>query len=73
MSRALGNAQTTISHYQAVTKQLKMRMETLRLGAPDWIKAVAWILSFILIWVLISQLGLAMQGLDIVKVHSKAK
>jgi len=73
MSSALGSAQTTISHYQTVTKELKMRVETLRLGAPDGIKTVAWILSFILIWVLISQLGLAMQGFDIIKAHSKAK
>ena len=73
MSRALGNAQTTIDHYQAVTKQLKARVETWRLGAPDWIKMIVWILSFVLVWVLISQLGLALQGLDIIKAHSKAK
>lgn len=73
MSRALGNAQTTIGHYQSVTKQLKLRVETMRLGAPAWIKTVVWILSFVLIWVLISQLGLAMQGFDIIKAHSKAK
>ena len=73
MSRALGNAQTTISHYQAVTKQLKVRVETLRLVAPGWIKTITWVLSFVLIWVLISQLGLGMQGLDIVKAHRKAK
>lgn len=73
MNRALGNAQTTIAHYQAVTKQLKARVETMQLGAPEWIKMIAWILSFVFIWVLISQLGLAMQGLDIIKAHSKAK
>ena len=73
MSSALGNAQTTIVHYQAVTKQVKGRVETLRLAAPAWIRTIIWVLSFILIWVLISQLGLGMQGLDIVKAHRKTK
>ncbi len=73
MSRALGNAQTTIGHYQTVTKELKVRVETLRLGAPAGIKTIAWILSFVLIWVLISQLGLGLQGLDTIKAHRKAK
>jgi hypothetical protein len=73
MNLALGNAQTTIGHYQAVTKQLKARVETMRLGAPEWIRTIIWLLSFILIWVLISQLGLAIQGLDIVKAHRKTK
>lgn len=54
MSRALSNAQTTIGKYQAVTKQLKVRVETLQLGAPGGIKTMVWILSFILIWYLLT-------------------
>lgn len=73
MNRALGNAQTTIAHYQAVTKEVKVRLETLRLAAPAWIKTIVWILSFILVWVLISQLGLGLQGLDSIRAHRKAK
>lgn len=73
MSRALSNAQTTIGKYQAVTKQLKVRVETLMLGAPGGIKTIVWILSFVLVWVLISQLGLALQGIDTIKAHPKAK
>jgi hypothetical protein len=73
MSRALGGAQTTIGRYQAVIKQVKGRVETLQLAAPGWIKTIIWILSFVLVWVLISQLGLGMQGLDIVKAHEHRK
>lgn len=73
ISRALGSAQTAIGHYQTVTKQVKARVETLRLVAPEWIKTVTWVLSFVLVWVLISQLGLGMQGLDIVQAHRKVK
>lgn len=73
ISGALGSAQTAIGKYQTVTKQVKTRVETLRLAAPGWIKTVIWVLSFVLVWVLISQLGLAMQGLDIVQTHRKEK
>jgi hypothetical protein len=71
ISSALGSAQTAIGHYQTVTKQVKARVEALQLVAPGWIKTVTWVLSFVLVWVLISQLGLGLQGLDILQAHRK--
>lgn len=64
---SLANAQSVIDQYQAVTAQLKMNVEAVQLGAQNWIKAIVWILSFVIVWVLIAQLGLALQGLDLVR------
>jgi hypothetical protein len=64
---SLANAQSVIDQYQAVTAQLKMNVEAVQLGAQNWIKAIAWILSFVIGWLLIAQLGLGLQGLDLVR------
>jgi hypothetical protein len=67
MSTALGNAQTVVSQYQAVTTQLRAQVEAAQRAAPGWLMAITWILTFVLAWLLIVQLGLAVQGLDMVR------
>jgi hypothetical protein len=67
ISSTLGNAQTVIDQYEAVTTQLKVNVEAAQRGAQTWILAIAWILSFVLGWLLIAQLGLGVQGLDLVR------
>lgn len=67
ISKALGSAQTVIDHYKTVTTQLKDRVEATQLVASDWITAITWILSFLLGWLLIAQLGLCAQGLEMLR------
>lgn len=67
ISKALGSAQTVIDHYKTVTTQLKDRVEATQLVASDWIMAITWILSFLLGWLLIAQLGLCAQGLEMLR------
>ena len=67
ISKALGSAQTVIVHYKTVTTQLKDRVEATQLVASDWITAITWILSFLLGWLLIAQLGLCAQGLEMLR------
>lgn len=64
---SLTNAQSVIDQYKAVTAELKTNVEAVQLGAQNWIKAIAWILSFVIVWVLIAQLGLGLQGIDLVR------
>jgi hypothetical protein len=73
ISNALGSAQTVIDQYQTVTTQLKVRVEATRLVAPGWITTITWILSFVLGWLLIAQLGLCAQGLDMLRGRREAK
>jgi hypothetical protein len=69
----LGNAQTVIAQYEAATTQLKANVEATQRAAPTWMTAVAWILSFLLGWLLIVQLGLGMQGVDMMRGSRAAK
>ncbi|MGB8212693.1 MAG: hypothetical protein WCE68_03950 [Anaerolineales bacterium] len=67
ISSTLTSAQTVIGQYKATTSQLKANVETAQRQAPTWILAITWILSFVLGWLLITQLGLGIQGLDLVR------
>ncbi len=67
ISSALADAQGVVAEYQAVVDQLKARVETLQQTAPAWITRIAWILSILLGWLLIAQLGLGSQGLDMLR------
>jgi len=73
MNSTLASAQTVIDQYKAATTQLKANVETAQRGAQTWIMAIAVILSFVLSWVLISQLGLVLQGFDLVRGRRDAK
>ena len=73
ISSTLASAQTVIDQYKATTTQLKANVETAQREASTWILAITWILSFVLGWLLIVQLGLGMQGLDLVRGRRDAK
>jgi hypothetical protein len=73
ISNTLGSAQTVIAQYQAVTTQLKTQVETAQLVATNWVTTIIWILSFVLGWLLIAQLGLGAQGLDMLWGRREAK
>jgi hypothetical protein len=67
ISTTLGGAQTVVDQYKAVTAQLKTNVETAQSGAQTWMMVITWILSFVLGWLLIAQLGLGAQGLDMLR------
>jgi len=71
MNTSLSNAQTVIDQYITVTTQLKANVETAHRDAPAWITAIAGILSIVLGWLVIAQLGLGLQGLDLVRGNRK--
>jgi hypothetical protein len=67
ISTALGSAQVVINQYQTVVMQLKTQVETLQGVALDWMTTIIWILTFVLGWLLIAQLGLGAQGLEMLR------
>ena len=71
ISSSLDGALTAIDEYKLVNAQLKMRVEATRQVASGWITTLAWILSFLLGWLLIAQLGLFTQGRDLLREHPK--
>jgi hypothetical protein len=69
ISSTLANTQTVIDQYKAVTTRLKASVEAAQRGAKTWMLAITWILSFVLGWLLIVQLGLGLQGLEFMQSH----
>ena len=63
----LASAQTIVEQYTAAAKQLKANVEAAQRSAPAWVTAIAWILSFGFTWLMIVQLGLAAQGLSMLR------
>jgi hypothetical protein len=72
ISTALGSAQTAIDQYKTVTAQFKEQIEAMQRLAPGWLTTITWVLTFILGWLLIAQVGLGAQGLDMLRDHRKA-
>jgi hypothetical protein len=58
-------AQRIIDEYQQEISQLKTRLDLSRTASPEWILTAAWVLTFVISWLSISQLGLLLQGFDI--------
>ena len=73
ISGALSSAQPVIDQYKTITRQFTTRVESMRLAAPGWMMTITWILTFVLGWFLIAQLGLCVQGLDMLRVSREAK
>jgi hypothetical protein len=73
IGNTLGSAQTVITQYEAATTQLKANVEATQRVAPAWMTTITWILSFVLGWLLIAQLGLGMQGLAMLRNQREVK
>src|SRR5258708_7069487 len=73
ISDTLGGALTVIDQYQSVTAQLKQSVEATQLVAAGWVTTAAWVLTFVLGWLLIAQLRLAAHGLDMLHGLREAK
>jgi hypothetical protein len=65
ISDNLNSAQNVIDQYKKITIQAKTNVEAAQLNAPNWIIGIAWGSTFFLVWLLISQLGLCIQGLEL--------
>jgi hypothetical protein len=58
----LADAQSSAGSYSSVVEELSGEVADLRDRLPGWIRVLKWSLSFLLIWLVISQIGLLWQG-----------
>jgi hypothetical protein len=63
----LSNAQKVTGQYHTILSTFIERVETTQKHATEWIVTAAWLLTFLLVWFVIAQLGLLVQGLDLLK------
>jgi methyl-accepting chemotaxis protein len=67
MNASLLDAQGVITSYQNVVSDLKQRTARLSTNAPRWINNLAWFTTFLLVLIAIAQLGLLVQGLQLIE------
>jgi septal ring factor EnvC (AmiA/AmiB activator) len=65
----LDSAQKIIDQYQTITGQAKTNLLAAQLAAQGWITGLAWTATFLMVWLLIAQLGLGLQGIEILKLN----
>jgi hypothetical protein len=51
-----------IDEYQATTLKLQSQVNLAQEGLGRWLNRLAWLLTFLLVWLGIMQIGLLMQG-----------
>jgi tetrahydromethanopterin S-methyltransferase subunit B len=62
----LSQAQTTINSYQSQVDSLKISVERAKLTLSTWISTLAWILTAIILWLLLVQIGILLQGISFI-------
>jgi chromosome segregation ATPase len=59
----LVQAQTTIDHYRAQVNSLTSSVENAKTSLPAWITTIAWLLTLIILWLVMIQIGIFIQGI----------
>ena len=66
METSLTEARQVISQYQTVTSTLTDQLEAVQQNIGNMMVMLAWIITIILIWLALTQIGLLMQGWEMV-------
>jgi methyl-accepting chemotaxis protein len=67
INQNLSDARAVSQDYQKTITDLQVRVTTLELRLPIWITALTWLLTFLLLWSGIMQIGMLMYGLDLTR------
>jgi hypothetical protein len=70
---SLSEAQQVISQYQNVTSTFAAQMESVQQSIDNWIVMLTWVLTIIFIWLALTQVGLLMQGWEMVTAEGKGE
>ena len=61
---SLGQARQVITQYESVVATLQQQVAAARQNAPTALDRVAWFITIVLIWLGLTQIGLLLQGLE---------
>ncbi|HEY3345720.1 MAG TPA: hypothetical protein VGJ97_12370 [Anaerolineaceae bacterium] len=64
---SLGEAKTVVQSYQAQVTELQADLGKARQQLPTWIGAAKWAVSLFFLWLALAQIGLALQGLELLR------
>jgi len=71
INNTLDTAITIVLQYQEVVTRMIDRLALIESNMPTWLNGAAWGISILLVWFIIIQLGLLMQGLSLVRAEIK--
>jgi hypothetical protein len=58
-------AQTTITSYRSQVNSLKSSVEMAKINLPTWIQTISWIATVIILWLVLIQIGILLQGITL--------
>lgn len=59
-------AQTTINSYQSQVDSLKTSVDQAKMHLSAWVSTLAWMLTAIILWLLLVQIGILLQGISLI-------
>lgn len=65
IDKNLRQAQTTIDSYRSQVKSLKSWVDGAKNNLPTWISTFSWILTVIILWLVIIQIAIMLQGITL--------
>ena len=65
IERSLADAKEVVSQYQEIVTKLQGTVETAQKQLSLWLNGLVWISTLLLVWLGVMQVGLLLQGLDI--------
>ena len=70
INASLSDARSVISDYQEVVADLQARLDAAQQGLPGWISTLTWFITFLFVWLAVTQVGLFVQGLEMLGVFN---
>ncbi len=67
VTTSLNEAQEVVDNYQLAIENATIQLETIQRNGPTWITIMAVVLTLMLVWLAIAQVGLLMQGAELVR------
>lgn len=62
--------QVVIDQYLTQVDQFQDRTDAISDALPGWLNRVSWLITFILIWLLVIQIGFLLQGISLLRIES---
>ncbi len=60
-------AQNVVDNYQIAVNGAKFQLENIQQNGPTWITVTTVVMTIILVWLAIAQVGLLLQGAELIR------
>lgn len=64
INASLTEARTVVAQYQGVVDEVHVQVLELQTNLPKWMGALTWFVTLVLLWLAVTQVGLLMQGME---------